>query len=304
MSSGTIFDIKRYAINDGPGIRTAVFFKGCPLKCWWCHNPEGQASQPQLMLRDNRCKLSHACVEVCPHAAIGWSDGPLMDWEKCDQCGKCAEVCYAGGLEMVGRIVTADQVMAEVLRDVPFYDQSGGGVTFTGGEPMLQTEFLKETLLLCKAQHLHTTMDTSGRTSWENLYSIMPLVDLFLYDLKLVDESRHLKYTSVSNKLILTNLRKLAEAGAHIIIRMPLIPGINDDDESIALCAATLAKLPALEGIEVMPYHEIGIAKYKALGMKYKLENVQPPTDEQVGIVEQKLSSTGIVVIKHQGRAL
>jgi pyruvate formate lyase activating enzyme len=304
MSSGTIFDIKRYAINDGPGIRTAVFFKGCPLECWWCHNPEGQVSQPQLILRENRCKLSQACVEVCPQGAIVWDDRPITDWEKCDQCGKCAEVCYAGGREMVGRDVTADQVMAEVVRDVPFYDQSGGGVTFTGGEPMLQTEFLKETLLLCKEQHIHTAVDTSGQTSWENLHSIVPLVNLFLYDLKLMDESRHIKYTSVSNKLILKNLRKLVEAGAQIIVRIPLIPGINDDDENIKLCATTLARLPTLEGIEVMPYHEIGKAKYQSLGMKYKLENVQPPTEEQVFRVEEILSSQGIAVIKHQGRAL
>jgi pyruvate formate lyase activating enzyme len=303
MSSGTIFDIKRYAINDGPGIRTAVFFKGCPLECWWCHNPEGQAGQPQLMLRKNRCKLSQACVKVCPQGAISWNDGPDVDWEKCDQCGKCAEVCYAGGLEMVGRNVTADEVIAEVLRDVPFYDQSGGGVTFTGGEPMLQAKFLKETLILCKEHHIHTAVDTSGHTSWENLHSIISLVDLFLYDVKLMNNIQHIKYTSVSNKLILNNLRRLVEAGAHIIVRIPLIPGINDDDENLELCAATLVELPTLDGIEVMPYHEIGTAKYKALGKKYKLENVQPPTADKLGSMEEKLSSHGIAVIKHQGRA-
>ncbi len=304
MSSGTIFDIKRYAINDGPGIRTAVFFKGCPLECWWCHNPEGQRSQPQLMFRQNRCKLSRACVESCPDGAISWKDGPIIDWEKCDQCGKCAEVCYAGALEMVGRMTTPAQVMAEIMRDVLFYDQSGGGVTFTGGEPMLQTEFLRETLSLCKEQHIHTAVDTSGHTSWENIFSILPLVDLFLYDVKFVDESRHKTYTSVSNRLILNNLRKLAEAGGHIIVRMPLIPGINDDDENIEMCAEILAKLPELDGVEVMPYHDIGTAKYKALGMEYKLENLIRPTDEQVRRVEQRLSSRGLAVIKHQGRVV
>jgi pyruvate formate lyase activating enzyme len=304
MSSGTIFDIKRYAINDGPGIRTAVFFKGCPLECWWCHNPEGQSSQPQLMFRENRCKLARACVEVCPQTAIGWNDGPTMDWEKCDQCGKCADVCFAGAREMVGRNVTAAEVMAEIERDVLFYDQSGGGVTFTGGEPMLQTDFLQETLFLCKEQHIRTAVDTSGHTSWENIKSILPLVDLFLYDVKLIDESRHIKYTSVTNKLILNNLRKLAEAGRHIIVRIPLIPGINDDDENIELYATTLAKFPSLDGAEVMPYHDIGIAKYEALGMEYKLKDLKPPTDEQVNRVEEKLSNHGVAVIKHQGRAV
>jgi pyruvate formate lyase activating enzyme len=187
---------------------------------------------------------------------------------------------------------------------VPFYDQSGGGVTFTGGEPLAQTEFLKEVLFACREQHIRTAVDTSGNTSWENLYSIMPLVDLFLYDLKLMDETRHIKYTSVSNRLILNNLRKLAEMRAHVIVRIPLIPGINDDDENIELCGATLAKLPKLDGAEVMPYHDIGTAKYQALGMKYKLENVKLPTDEQVERVEEILSNHGLAVIKHQGRAL
>jgi pyruvate formate lyase activating enzyme len=304
MSSGTIFDIKRYAINDGPGIRTAVFFKGCPLACWWCHNPEGQSRQPQLMFRENRCKLTRACVEVCPQGAIGWNDGPIVDWEKCDQCGKCTETCYTGALEMVGRHVIPAQLIAEIVRDVPFYDQSGGGVTFTGGEPMLQTEFLKETLHLCKEQHIHTAVDTSGLTSWENFHLILSLVDLFLYDVKLMDGPLHKKYTTVSNKLILNNLRKLSETGAHIIVRIPLIPGVNEDDENIEQTASTLAKLPALEGTEVMPYHDIHTAKYKALGMEYIMKDVKPPTEEQVSRVEETLFSHGIVVIKDQGRSI
>ena len=227
-----------------------------------------------------------------------------MDWEKCDQCGKCAEVCYAGGRELVGRNVTVAEVMAEIVRDVPFYDQSGGGVTFTGGEPMAQVEFLKEVLVACREQHIDATVDTSGYTSWENLCSIVPLVDLFLYDLKLMDETRHIKYTSVSNMLIINNLRKLAEMGAHIIVRIPLIPGINDDDENIRLIGSTLVRLPSLVGAEVMPYHDIGTAKYQALGMKYKLPDINSPTDEQVLRVEEMLSGYGITVIKHQGAAV
>jgi pyruvate formate lyase activating enzyme len=200
---------------------------------------------------------------------------------------------------MIGSRVTAAQVMAEIERDVLFYDQSGGGVTFTGGEPMLQIEFLKETLLQCKQQHIHTTVDTSGYCSWEKFRSILPLVDLFLYDVKLMDESRHKKYTAVSNKLILNNLQRLSEKGARIIVRIPLIPGINDDDENIELCASTLANLPTLEGIEVMPYHDIGTAKYKALGMEYRLENLNRPTDELISRVEEILSSHGLAVITH-----
>jgi pyruvate formate lyase activating enzyme len=304
MNTGTIFDIKRYAINDGPGIRTAVFFKGCPLECWWCHNPEGQLYQPQLMIRENRCKSAGTCVEVCPLGAINWDYKPSVDWAKCDHCGKCAEQCYAGGLEMVGRQVSADVLMAEIERDVPFYDQSQGGVTFTGGEPMAQTEFLQEVLFACREKHIHTAVDTSGFTNWNNLHSIAALVDLFLYDLKLMDDTRHIKYTSVSNKLIIANLLKLADTGAHIIVRIPLIPGINDDVENIESCASTLAKLPGLDGAEVMPYHSIGTAKYEALGMKYKIGNIRPPTEEQIERVEAMLSNHGIPVIKHQGRAV
>jgi pyruvate formate lyase activating enzyme len=304
MSSGIIFDIKRYAINDGPGIRTAVFFKGCPLECWWCHNPEGQASQPQLMFRQNRCKLSAACVDACPQGAIHWMNGPVTDWEKCDNCGECAEVCYAGAREIIGREMSASQLMLEIERDIPFYDQSGGGVTFTGGEPMAQFEFLEEVLRLCKAKQIHTALDTSGYTSWEKLESILPKVDLFLYDIKIMDNSQHLQYTSVSNKLILNNLTRLSEAGAHILIRLPIIPAINDDPGNLEAAASFLQKLPCLDGVELMPYHNIGMAKFQALGMVYKLDQAQSPTSEQIRIIENKFRSYQLPVISHQGRAV
>lgn len=299
MTSGIIFDIRRYAIHDGPGIRTAVFFKGCPLACWWCHNPEGKSSQPQLIFRSNRCQRSKACLEVCPPGAISWVDGPITDWQICDGCGKCVEVCYAGAREMVGRIVSVDQVMAEVERDMLFYDQSGGGVTFTGGEPMFQREFLQEALLACKNQGFHTTVDTSGHVSWEGFMMINPLVDLFLYDLKLMDETKHKQYTSVSNQTILDNLQMLSSAKAHIIVRIPLIPGVNDDDENIEQSASFLAGLHYLDGVELMPYHEIGLAKYQALGMKYKLESTQPATKQRIEEIENILIHYHLPVHKY-----
>ena len=299
MTTGMIFDIKRYAINDGPGIRTAVFFKGCTLDCWWCHNPEGQSGKPQLMFRSNRCKSSKACLNACPREAITWKEGSVTNWDECDDCGKCAEVCFAGAREIIGREMTIDQLMTEIERDIPFYDQSVGGVTFTGGEPMQQREFLQDALLACKEQQIHTTVDTSGNTSWENLSSILPLVDLFLYDVKLMDANKHIKYTSVSNKRILDNLYKLSSASAHIIVRIPIIPGINDDNENIELCGSFLATLPHLDGVELMPYHEIGIAKYQALGMNYRMENTISPTNEQIRKVEELLSGHHLSVIKH-----
>jgi pyruvate formate lyase activating enzyme len=258
MTSGIVFDIKRFAINDGPGIRTAVFFKGCPLSCSWCHNPEGQSSFPQLMFRANRCTVSKACIAACPLGAIRWEGSSITGWEVCDACGKCAEVCYSGAREIVGYEVSVRQLMAEIERDIPFYDQSGGGVTFTGGEPMHQREFLYEILVECKTLGLHTVVDTSGYASWESFEQVLPYVDLFLYDIKLMDEFRHLQHTGVSNRMILDNLRKLSRLGANILIRIPLIPGVNDD-ENLDKTLIFLESLPHLHDFELMPYHEIGV---------------------------------------------
>jgi pyruvate formate lyase activating enzyme len=299
MTYGMIFDLKRYAIHDGPGIRTAVFLKGCPLECWWCHNPEGQRAEAQLIYRENRCKASKACLEVCPHKAISFEEKSITHWEACDHCGECAKVCYAGAREIIGREVTVEQLMAEIERDIPFYDQSGGGVTFTGGEPMQQTTFLEEVIKACKSSQIHTTIDTCGYSSWDNYQAIRSMVDLFLYDLKLMDTERHLQYTSVPNKLILDNLKKLSGEAANIIVRVPLIPGINDDEENLVLCASFLCSLPKLMGVELMPYHEIGVAKYQALGKTYRLEKMIPPTDEQVKKAESYFLNYNLPVIRN-----
>jgi pyruvate formate lyase activating enzyme len=193
----------------------------------------------------------------------------------------------------------------EIERDMPFYDQSGGGVTFTGGEPMLQREFLIEILRECKRHGIHTAVDTSGYTSWNGFASIYPLVDLFLYDLKVMDEIKHQRYTSVANKSILDNLVKLSNVGAHIIVRIPLIPGINDDEINLELTGSFLASLAHLEGVELMPYHEIGLAKYKGIGMEYKMEGINPPTKEQIEEVEEILATYHLPIIRRfPGRTL
>jgi len=299
MTSGMIFDVKRYAINDGPGIRTAVFMKGCPLRCWWCHNPEGQSVKKQLIFRINRCKESKACIEACPLGAISWKDGTSTDWEICDHCGKCAEICYAGAREIVGREINLDQLMIELERDIPFYDQSGGGVTFTGGEPLQQRKFLQEALMACKQQNIRTAVDTSGSTAWGNFESILPLTDLFLYDVKHMDAEKHRLYTTVSNGKILNNLQKLSNVRANIIVRIPIIPGMNDDAKNLTACGAFLADLPHLEGVELMPYHEIGVAKYQALGMLYKMGDTVPPNTQQICEIEELFINYGVKVIRH-----
>ncbi len=299
MTSGTIFDIKRYAINDGPGIRTAIFFKGCPLNCWWCHNPEGKNSHPQLMYRANRCNASQACLDVCPRQALSWTSGLQINWDACDECGKCAEVCYPGALEMVGRTVSVQELMREIERDIPFYDQSGGGVTFTGGEPMYQRDFLVETLLKCKEMEIHTALDTSGYSSWHGFERLLSLVDLFLYDLKLMDADKHLQYTGVPNRIILNNLQKLSEANAHIIVRIPLLPGINDDKISLDQFGSFLENLPSLDGVELMPYHEIGIAKYESLGIEYMLNSTPTMEKHEIESAELTLARYHLPVISH-----
>jgi pyruvate formate lyase activating enzyme len=305
MTSGMIFDIKRYAINDGPGIRTAVFMKGCPLDCWWCHNPEGQSYEPQLMFRSNRCKSSRACLAVCPVGAISWNNGPKTNWQLCNHCGKCADACYSGAYEMVGREVSVEQLMAEIERDVPFYDQSGGGVTFTGGEPLFQMDFLREALQACKSKKIHTTVDTSGFANWRRLETIVPFVDLFLYDIKLMDTRKHFQYTAVPNKQILGNIEKLASKNKCLIVRLPLIPGINDDEDNLKQFGSFLSSMDHLEGVEVMPYHTIGMAKFQALGREYRLANTPSPTLEQITHVEELLSSYGLQLVKHPaGRTL
>ena len=297
MTTGMVFDIKRFSIHDGPGIRTTVFFKGCPLSCWWCHNPESQATEPEMMFRENRCIRCRACQAVCKQSAISW-DGDVIstDMEKCTLCGVCVEACYAEAREMIGREMSVAQVIAEIERDIAFYDESAGGVTFSGGEPLWQRDFLLDLLRACQEKEIHTAVDTCGFATWETVDSVREYVDLFLYDLKLMNDARHQKFTAVSNELILSNLRALAEPGENIVLRVPIIPEINDDDESLRQLGAFAATLPNVNQMSLLPYHPTAVDKYRLLHKVCGLQGIRPPSDRRMAEIAEILSEFGLQV--------
>ena len=289
---GSVFDIMHFSTRDGPGIRTTVFFKGCPLACLWCHNPESQSAKPELMFRPNLCIGCGECVDACEQDAIRMEDGlPLTDRELCILCASCSEVCSAEARVVVGCAMSVAQVLAEIEKDVVFYDESGGGVTFSGGEALLQRDFLAALLHACREKGISTALDTSGFAAWPVLESVLPLVDLFLYDLKAVDEETHRRFTGVSNRLILDNLRRLSQQGARIILRLPLIPGVNDSPSDLQAAAELASTLPHLEKMELLPYHEAGVEKYHRLGRSYGLEETRPHTSLRLAEIAQSLQS-------------
>lgn len=294
---GIVFDVKKFSIHDGPGIRTTVFFKGCPLNCWWCHNPESQSPEPELVIRPTRCIECEACLEACEQGAISRdSDGVTTDIEKCTLCGACVEVCYAEAREIVGREMTVAQVMAEIERDVPFYDESGGGVTFSGGEPLFQPDFLFALLQACREQEIHTALDTCGFAPWETLDRIRKTVDLFLYDLKLMDDARHRTFTGASNEPIIRNLRALSQRGHDIILRVPVIPGVNDDEEDVHQIGQFAASLPDLRQVDLLPYHHTAAQKYERLHKAYRLPETRPPSDGRMSEIARIMQGLGLQV--------
>jgi pyruvate formate lyase activating enzyme len=297
LIKGIVFDIRKYSIHDGPGIRTTVFFKGCPLSCWWCHNPEGQAPAIEVIFRENRCIRCRACLEVCEHGAISWSgNGPITDRTKCLRCGVCAVACYAEARECVGRELTVSQVMAEIERDLVFYDQSGGGVTVSGGEPLLQPDFALALLQACRGKGIHTAVDTCGFVTRRTFDRIREFVDLFMYDLKLMDEAAHRKFTGVSNGLIVRNLQELSERGHRIVLRIPVVPGVNDDDESMRQIGAFAASLPHVDGIDLLRYHHMGVGKYSRLDRAYRLPETLPPSHERMAEIAHIMATFGLTV--------
>jgi len=297
VTTGLVLDIRRFSIHDGPGIRTTVFLKGCALECWWCHNPESQARGAEAVVRESRCIRCGACVEACTHGALTWSDGgPVTDRARCAACGDCAAVCYADARDVAGREMSAAEVLAEVLRDVPFYEESGGGLTLSGGEPLLQAGFTEALLRGGRARGVHTALDTCGYAAWETFDRIRAAVDLFLYDLKLMDDERHRRFTGVSNEPILRNLRTLAGLGHRVRLRLPVIPGVNDDEDNLRAVAGFAAGLPAVDGADLLPYHPIGVEKYRRLDRSYRLPDTAAPSAQRLAEVALVLESCGLSV--------
>ncbi len=280
---GKIFNIQKFSINDGPGIRTTVFLKGCPLDCIWCHNPESKSRNPQILYNESKCIGCKACEAVCPEKCHGFSDNThLFNREKCISCGKCADVCASNALELCGYEISADEVISKVMQDKTFYDNSGGGMTLSGGEPMAQFEFALELMIKAKEQGLHTCMETCGAASEDKYKKIAEFTDIFLYDYKITNSDEHKKYTGISNELILSNLKMLDILGKSVILRCPIIPGINDNDAHLSAIAKLANELSNISEINVEPYHPLGKGKSEELGVDYLLEELTFPEEGEV----------------------
>ena len=300
-TTGRVFNIQRYSIHDGGGIRTLVFLKGCPLRCLWCCNPESQRSQPELGFIESRCvgesACSAPCLSACPVKAIhlNGQGKPLIDRKACDACGKCADVCSKDALKVVGREMTVDEVMAEVEKDRAFYRRSGGGMTVGGGEPLSQYRFAAELLKAAREAYLHTALETSGYAPWSHLEAVLKHVDLLQFDLKHLDPTKHQKLTGQSNELILDNLKKVlsVKSPQDVIIRIPVVPGCNDSVENISETARFILGL-GFGQVELIPYHRLGVSKYAQYGMVYPLSSCQPSPREHLDELRKIVKESGL----------
>jgi pyruvate formate lyase activating enzyme len=287
---GLVFNIQRFSVNDGPGIRTTVFLKGCPLHCKWCHNPESISRDRQLILRDDRCIRCGDCFSLCKNHAVQKVDGGFSTIrDLCVECGDCIEVCNSEAREIAGKEVTVEEVMLEIEQDIVFYNQSGGGASFSGGEPFLQHEFLTALLQECRKKNISTVVDTSGFTSPQILKSVSQFVDLYLFDLKTLDNAKHIEFTGVSNGQILQNLKHLSVLGKEVIVRMPVIPGVNDNPEEIRASGSFVSSLGNVREIHLLPYHSTGLEKYRRLGMEYEMHDAAPPSADDLSAIVKEL---------------
>ena len=313
--TGKFYDMQGFSVHDGPGIRLTLFLKGCPLRCPWCHSPESQEFHTELNWMSMKCvgvdKCGN-CLNVCPNDAISLGAKKMsatgdeeiqlvtVDRSKCDNCGKCAEACTSKALYMCGTDYTVDEVMERIRRDVPFYNRSGGGVTISGGECLCQPEFLLEVLKRCKAEGIHTAVDTTGFAPWSSIEPILPYTDLFLYDLKQMDPDLHKQVIGVPNPLILENARKIAAAGGKFQIRIPIIPMFNDSKKSFDEVGKFICELgDAVEIVQLLPYHKLGTVKWERLQRNHPILEAEPPKDELVQARKEQLEAMGLKVMIH-----
>jgi pyruvate formate lyase activating enzyme len=291
---GMVFDIQRFSVHNGPGIRTTVFLKGCPLRCPWCQNPESQSKEPELFFTEALCKLCGECVKACPNGVHMILKGKrIIRRNLCSKLGRCVEACPTGALEFKGRLMTVGETLAEVLRDSDYYDRSGGGITLSGGEPLFQPGFAIEILKACKELRLHTAIETSGHARPSTFDKVTDFVDLVMYDLKHMDPRAHKALTGVSNDLIFANLRKVVAKGVSLLVRLPLIPGFNDTQENLLQIAGLLRSL-GIYDVEILPYHNYFFTKYKALGIDHSRKAYQVPSAEKLRAAETVLKESGI----------
>jgi len=294
--SGVVFDIQRYSLQDGPGLRTIVFLKGCPLRCAWCSNPESQRSQPQLFYDGDRCTLCLTCVPVCPTGALT-SVGPgslSYDLTLCTHCGACVSVCPNSARSITGREMSVDEVLAAVLRDAPFYRRSGGGVTLSGGEPTSQAQFSIELLDTFHAHGLDTAVETCGQSETRTFLSVMERADHVFFDIKQMNRDRHKELTGVSNELIQDNLRALLHVHHDVTVRYPLVPGCNDSGDDLRSFASFILSLPRIPVVEFVPYHRYGEHKYRLLGRQYRLAGMPTCEEEETQAACTVLRQHGI----------